>query len=321
MPKLFLGNSLRKTVDRVPGLQQLLWGIEAVLIAIPVGISALLPPGWASAAGRRLFRALGPRLDKTRIIRWNLKIAFPEKPDSEITALVRDIWGNIGAVLAEYPHLQAIARAASPQHLEVVIDDDCRVFREHGKPAVFVAAHMSNWEVPPLAAAQQGLPLSVVYTPMQNPWLDRLLYRAREKMGCRLISRDGGMRTLMRELSRGKPIGLLVDQRVKSGESVPFFGIERPTTVAPARLALRYDCELIPVRVQRIGCTRYRVSFHAPVSPPENTTDEQQKVLAMTREINRLFENWITEQTGEWLCSKRRWPKGTQPVQRTRTGG
>ena len=310
MPKLFVGNSLRKLADRVPGLQQVLWGIEALLIAVSMAISSLVSPDRASAAGRRLFRAIGPHFDKTQKLRLNLRLAFPEKSAAEIEALIRENWGNIGAVLAEYPHLHALARATSPERIEIVTLGDSRIFRERGRSAVFVGAHLSNWELPPLAGVISGLQVSVVYSPFQNPWLDRMLYRMRERLGYTLVSREGGMRVLLRELACGRSIGLLVDQRVDSSELVPFFGMDMPTTVTPARLALRYDCELIPVRVQRLGAgARFRVTFYPPVPRPENTADDQEKALAMTREINTLIEQWITEQPDEWLCTKRRWPK------------
>jgi KDO2-lipid IV(A) lauroyltransferase len=309
MPRLLVGNSLRKATDRMPVLQQLLWGIEAVLITISMAISSLVPAEQASAVGRRLFRAIGPRLDKTRKLRVNLRLAFPEKSDAEIETLIRENWGNIGAVLAEYPHLPALARAASPKRIEIITLGNSRVFREQGRSAVFVAAHLSNWELPPLAGVMRGLQLSVVYSPFQNPWLNRMLCRMRERLGYTLVSRDGGMRVLLRELARGRSIGLIVDQRVDSGEPVAFFGMDMLTTVTPARLALRYDCELIPVRVQRLGGVRFRVTFYPPVPHPDGTTDDQEKAVAMTGEINTLFEQWITEQPDEWLCTKRRWPK------------
>jgi KDO2-lipid IV(A) lauroyltransferase len=309
MSKLFLGSSLKKAADRVPGLEQILWGIEALLISLAMAISRVVPPDRASAAGRRLFRAIGPRLDKTHKLRLNLRLAFPEKSDAEIETLIKDNWGNIGAVLAEFPHLRSLPNASSPKRIEIVVLGESRVFCEQGKPAVFVAAHLSNWELPPLAGVMKGLQLSVVYSPFQNPWLDRMLYRMRERLGYTLVGRDGGMRVLIRELARGRSIGLIVDQRVDSGEPVPFFGMDMLTTVTPARLALRFDCELIPIRVQRLGGARFRVTFYPPVNRPENTADDQEKARAMTGEVNVLFEQWITEQPDEWLCTKRRWPK------------
>ena len=64
-----------------------------------------------------------------------------------------------------------------------------------------------------------------------------------------------------------------------------------------AYLSLRYDCELIPIRVERLNAARFRVTVHAPVIPPEGVTDEHRKVLATPREINSLSEAWITRES------------------------
>jgi KDO2-lipid IV(A) lauroyltransferase len=136
-----------------------------------------------------------------------------------------------------------------------------------------------------------------------------MLYKARARMGINMLPRDSGVRTLVRELGSGRSIGLLVDQRVDSGEPVPFFGLEMNTSTTPARLALRYHCDLIPIRVQRLGGARFRVSFEPPIIPGPGITDEHMKILDMTRQLNELFETWIREQPREWLCSKRRWAK------------
>lgn len=309
MARLILGNSFNKAVKRLPSLQHFLWAVEAAAFGSFLGISRRLSPERASALGRRLFRGIGPRLDKTRIFRRNLSLAFPEKTADEIEALIREIWGNLGAVLAEYPHLPSYAVAGQPERLEIVINNESPVFQHTGKAAVFVSAHLANWEIPLASAIRLGLSVSVLYTPLQNPWLDRMLYKARARMGINMLPRDSGIRTLVRELGNGRSIGLLVDQRVDSGEPVPFFGLEMNTSTTPARLALRYHCDLIPIRVQRLGGARFRVSFEKPISPSEEITDEHRKVLDMTRQLNGLFETWIREQPQDWLCSRRRWSK------------
>ena len=63
-----------------------------------------------------------------------------------------------------------------------------------------------------------------------------------------------------------------------------------------ARPALCHDCELIPIRVERLNGARFRVTVHTPVIPPEGVTDEHRKAPAMTREINNLSEAWITRE-------------------------
>ena len=205
MAKLFLGN---KHADHSPRLLRLLWAAESGLIALLGSFSRLLSPDLASKAGRRLMRRLGPRLDKTRHIRRNLKIAFPEKNAADIDELIRDLWGNLGSILAEYPHLGTICHTEADQRLSCVVQGDPPVFKQSGTPAVFVTAHLANWELAAGALVHLGIPLTVVYTRLQNPSMDRMLYRARQALGCGLVERDGAGRQLMRCLKQGTSVGL-----------------------------------------------------------------------------------------------------------------
>ncbi len=309
MPKVFVANFLRKRADNSPRLLRLLWAIEGGLLGALGVLSRRVSPDRASATGRRLLRVLGPRLAKTRIIRRNLQIAFPEKSESEIERLVRDVWGNLGSILVEYAHLGIICNREAASRLEIERRGDSEVFKKAGKPAIFIAAHLANWEIAPGAVVWQGIPLTGIYTPIQNPRIDRILYRARAELNCGMVKREGAARQLIKELKKGVSVGLIVDQRVDVGEAVPFFGHDMNTSITPAQLALRFGCELIPVQVQRLGGTRFRVIFHEPVHPDHTITGEREKILQMTRKVNALFESWIRERPQEWICSKRRWPK------------
>ncbi len=72
---------------------------------------------------------------------------------------------------------------------------------------------------------------------------------------------------MLRELQQGRSVGLLIDQRYDRGEKVPFFGVPATTTVVPARLALRLDLPLIPVRVERRDGARFVITVQRPVEP------------------------------------------------------
>ena len=309
MAKLFLGNQLRKRVDSSPVLRRLRWAIEAGVLAGLWRTSAWMPPQSASETGQRLLRWLGPRLHKTRHFRRNQALAFPDSSQAEIDHLVREAWGNMGAVLAEYPHLDAIRKG----RIETVIRCDLEPIRQGRRRAIFVAAHLANWEVTVAPAVGLGIPITAVYTPLENPWVDRMLHRHRRALGCRLVPRGDALRTMMRELETGRSIGLLVDQRVDSGVPVPFFGIDKLTTLVPARLALRFECDLIPVRVERLPGARFRVTAHEPVRCADTALPDHERALEMTRQVNALFEDWIRELPEQWFCSNRRWAKTATP--------
>ena len=309
MAALFLNSALRKRIDRIASLQQARWRMEAALLSLFWGVCARLEPQAASAFGQRLLRSIGPHLAKTPHIRRNLSLAFPDLAEAEIAELVREVWGSAGAVLAEYPHFKAICLDDFARHFEYVEQynlDDYRAGRKHG---LFVSAHVGNWELMGAAATLQGIPMTAIYAPSQNPFIDRMLRRRREALGCRLVSLDEGARPLMRELAEGRSVGLVVDTRDDDGAPVPFFGLDKLTTLAPARLALRFGCDLIPARIERLAPAHFRLTVHEPIRTDPALASDKEQAIQMMSEVNRLFEQWIRERPEQWLCIKRTWPK------------
>ena len=66
-------------------------------------------------------------------------------------------------------------------------------------------------------------------------------------------------------LRRGSHLTLLADQKMNDGIPVPFFG--RPAMTAPALavLALRFDCDVLPARVERLDGARFRLTVFPPL--------------------------------------------------------
>lgn len=261
----------------------------------------------ASATGRMLIRRLGPKTHKHRQLTSNLKLAFPNLDNEQRESLAGDIWGNFGAVMAEYPHLNTLIADGSPSFVNLTMDKDTLVILENKRPAIYVSAHLGNWELVASIIAKSGIPLSVIYSPQTNPVLEHMIQKQRRSLGCRLIGKKNGIRQLVREIRAGRSVGLLPDQRVDSGEPIPFFGRDAPTTTSPAWLALKLNCPLIPVQIERIGNARFHAVFHPPILTGAKS-DEHSDPFQVTAELNRLFETWIHRQPDQWLCIKRRWP-------------
>ena len=111
----------------------------------------------------------------------------------------------------------------------------------------------------------------------------------------------------------------------EGGEEVPFFGQDMPTTLTPARLALRHGCDVVTGRAERVGDARFRVLVDPPLrvdeADPPLRVDEAGPPLradeagaardeacrALTVSIHKHLERHIRERPGEWMCTNRRW--------------
>ena len=214
-------------------------------------------------------------------------------------------------MLAEYPHLKTLSHTnhetgATPR---VKFAGDLEAYRRADKPSVFVSAHLANWELPPLLAKKLGVPLSVAYRPEKNWVVQRMMQGERHVLGCDFIPTTAGQLPFVRALSKGRSLGFVIDRRLKRGEPSPFFGLDTFISLYPARLALKFGCDLVPVRVERLQSGSYLVTVCDPVKPEASITDDREQALQMTRRVTEILESWIRKKPDEWFCSKRMWPK------------
>jgi KDO2-lipid IV(A) lauroyltransferase len=305
---LYLSNSLKAASAGRATLHRALAGVEAGLLWLVWAISRRLGPDRGPALGQRLLRFLGPHLRLHAKLCRNLGAAFPDWSAARVGAVARAAWGQIGQVMAEYPHLETITGSEAATRLDVVSYADVARVRTGERPAIFVSAHLGNWELAAAAAKVLHLPLTVIYSPQRNGTIDRMLQRARAALACGMLPKQASIHALMAEIKAGRSIGVLMDQRYDEGDTVPFFGRPAPVALAPAMLAARLDLAFIPARVERLEGTHFRITLFAEIRPDPTRGSVRDVARDMTARAYALFESWIRERPEQWLCVKLRWP-------------
>jgi KDO2-lipid IV(A) lauroyltransferase len=307
----FVSETLHRLAEGSARRERVLGQLDVALVRLIWLASAALPVDRASAFGDRFGRWLGPRLGRHRHVLDSLAVAFPDRDDAWLRQTALAIWGEIGRVLAEYPHLPAICAAGPAPRLELVSRFDLEPVRR-GQPAmIFVAPHQANWNLPAMVGRLGNLPLSVLFRGQRNPSLEAIIGRWRNTMPVGLIDAAAGPRPILQELLAGRSVGLQMDHRVEDGELVPFFGIEAPTVTIPARLAIKLGTGLVPTRIERLQGVRFRITLHEPIHADPTIADPRTAARRMTEQVNAHFERWIRERPEQWICAKRRWPKET----------
>ncbi len=136
-----------------------------------------------------------------------------------------------------------------------------------------------------------------------------MMLKLRDAFGVKLIPSDAGVRPLLKELNEGHCIGLAMDTRLDTGHLIPFFGREALTNTTAARLALRTNSALLPIRAERMGKVHFRITVYDPVTSGTPDAPDEEQAIAMTGRVNQHFETWIRDNPEQWICLKRRWPK------------
>jgi Kdo2-lipid IVA lauroyltransferase/acyltransferase len=257
--------------------------------------------------GGTLARWIGPHLGISQRARRNLRAALPELAPVQVAEIIRGMWDNLGRVAAEYPHLRHIrvfeadgrVEARGLEHLDRAL--------AAGRRVVMFGGHLANWEIAALAAGQYGIDIAQIYRAANNPLVDRMVARLRG--GCGELIPKGAVasRRAVAALRRGGHVSLLADQKLNDGIAVPFFGRPAMTAPALALLALRFDCAVLPARVERLEGAHFRLTLHPPLDLPR-TGDRDADVAALMRMVNATLEGWIRERPEQWFWVHSRWP-------------
>ena len=152
-----------------------------------------------------------------------------------------------------------------------------------------------------------GIPVAQIYRAGNNPLLDRLIARFRGDRGELIPKGPVAARRAIAALRRGTHLTLLADQKMNDGIPVPFFG--RPAMTAPALavLALCFDCDVLPARVERLAGARFRLTVFPPLPLPRSGEPHADAVALMAR-VNATLEAWVRDRPEQWLWVHRRWP-------------
>ncbi|TDH61500.1 lauroyl acyltransferase [Dankookia rubra] len=287
-------------------MRRLQFAAETLAVRAVLALAHRLGPRRASDVGGALARGLGPLLPVSRVARANLALALPDRDAAARARILRDMWENLGRTVGELPHLPAL-------DWEIVGAEHLAPIAAQGGPAIMVSGHIGNWEVLPPALERLGIRMGSVYRAADNPQVDALVnrLRARAVRGAPLpLFPKGaqGARAALKFLSQGGVLGLLADQKLNDGIAVPLLGVPAMTAAAPAQLALRFRCPVIPGRIQRLGPCRFRLVVDPPLALPLDT-DRQAAIQVLTGAINDRLSAWIRERPEEWLWLHRRWPK------------
>ena len=266
-----------------------------------------LPISWASAIGGWLGRTIGPGLGLTRRARKNLAIAFPELSTDEMERLVLKMWDNLGRTVMEYPLLGRIRTQDANPHVEIIRAKNIDLMRDDDKPGIFFSGHIANWEIPAICISAHGLTSHLVYRAPNNPYVEKLFQRRHLKDGTLIPKGAKGARIALKALAQGGHLGMLVDQKMNDGIAVPLFGHDAMTAPALAQFALKFNCPVIPIRVERLQGVKFRVTCFPPLEI-KPSGDRQADILTITTEVNRILESWIREQPAQWLWLHNRWP-------------
>ncbi|MEW6602982.1 MAG: lysophospholipid acyltransferase family protein [Nitrospirota bacterium] len=172
---------------------------------------------------------------------------------------------------------------------------------------IFVTPHLGNWEVLPHVSSVAGIPLAIVARPLDNEYLEKLIFSSRTVEGQFIIPKKNAMFVLQRTLQKGTSIGMLPDQSTMKGLVMDFFGRPATTTPVPAILAVTYKRPVVVVAACRMEDNKYEGFVSDAIWPEEGYKSEKDEIFRITQEITRNMEAVIRKHPEQYLWMHNRW--------------
>ena len=263
----------------------------------------------ASNLGSIIGSVFGPLFRSKSITKKNIKIGLGEISKEKENEIINAMWSNIGKTFAEYIFLKDFKlNKINFNHIEINGIKYLDEIKKNNQPVIFYSGHFANFELMAMELDKFGIKCAAIYRPLNNFFLNPLMEYLRMKYICPNQIPKGlrGIREIINKVKNGYSVALMVDQRVGEGPRIPFFNKPAHTTTIPAQLALKYNCKLVPISLERKKSTNFEMTIYEPYKV-QKMGDTNEDIKNITLKINQIIEKMILKNPTQWIWSHNRW--------------
>ena len=282
--------------------------LEYGLVWALVKLLGILPRSWARGLGAGVGAAAFSLLGRLRKVGLrNLELAFPEKSSAELERILRELFRNLGWLLAEFCQMPSYTPENTQAFLRYEGLEHYLAAKAKGKGVLIVTGHLGAWELSSYYHSLMGHPMSMVIRRLDNARVDRLVNHIRCLHGNRVLHKDDFARGLLGAMRQGETVGILMDTNMTppQGVFVSFFGHQACTASGLARVALKTGAAVLP------GFMLWEEGGYVLHFGPEidliATGDDEKDAVENTARFTAVIEAYIRKYPSQWLWVHRRW--------------
>ena len=284
-------------------MKKIVYFIEFILIKVLFIFFKIIGYKYSSNLGFLIGKIIGPIFRSKKLIIKNLQKANLQKQNN-LEKIASDVLGNYGRIFAEYVHLKNFRNDKLEKYISIEGLEHLENLKKTKKRAVFISGHFNNFELMAMQIEKAGIELATIYRPLNNFLLNKTMEQIRTENICKNQIKKGraGSREIIKNLIKGKSIAIMIDQRVREGIKIDFFNNQATTTTIPAQLIKKYNCELVPVYIERRKNNYFKMFVSKPIK-----IDKNKSVLEITKFLNNLLERMIVRNIDQWIWTHNRW--------------
>jgi KDO2-lipid IV(A) lauroyltransferase len=254
--------------------------------------------------------------ERRRVVLTNLALCFPGMGERQRRRLARAHFAAFTRSVLD----RGIAWWSSRARLMRVVQVEGweHIAAANGRPVVLLAPHFVGLDIGAQRLAAEGRAVSM-YSRQKNPVFDAFLRAKRNRFGSvTLVSRQEGLRPVLRAMRAGLPLYYLPDMDFGARDSVfaPFFGVPAATLPALSRIVRLTGAVVVPCITEQLPSgAGYRVVLHPPWTdfPGPGEADD----IAEARRMNSFIEGCVERMPAQYHWLHKRFktrPPGEPPI-------
>ena len=278
--------------------------LQSLIIYFLFLLYRLLGYKFASSLSSLIFHYIGPFFRSKQLIKNNILRAFPNLNTRDVKKISDEMWKNYGKILCEYMFIKKFRHSKTNNHILIIGKEILTEIKKSKNPVIFISGHFDNFELMAMTLEKEGIDLAAIYRPLNNIFLNYLMEKIRKKYICKNQIKKGitGTKKLLQFFKQGTSIALMIDQRVSQGIKSNFFNQEALTTTIPAQFVKKYNCNIVPIYIERIKGYNFQLKIYKPIKYPKN-----ESISSITLSLNKILEKMVVKNPGQWIWSHNRW--------------
>lgn len=279
-------------------------GFRALVWPLPLPLARGLLAGFFDLLGR-LVTSQNQRIDRS------LAVAFPDQSAAWRLQRRRRAWRNLGRSVAEIMK-PAAARRGFETSSDLHLEPELSALNHDSRGTLLLMGHFGAWEaLGPLAPQFRGKVLDI-YRPLENPFIDAAVHRARVRSGAAFVSvyDPDVVRKAVRHLRAGGVLSLFADQRWATGEPLSLFGQPALTSLAAGLFQRAGDARVAVLFSRRVEGEPDR-SYEVVLRPLQWHAEPEASWRVRGQAIMTAFhsevEDWVRAHPDSWFWLQDRW--------------
>jgi KDO2-lipid IV(A) lauroyltransferase len=242
---------------------------------------------------------------RKEVVMSNLKIAFPEKTETERRKIAKKFYQNFIDNFIEAIKMLSASDSFVFKHFKANYEVVNELY-ETGRSCHLLLGHTFNWEIGNHAVGL-SIPYKflVVYMPIANKAIDRIFYKMRTRGKTVLLSAFQMRKDMMQHRNSLYALALAADQNPSRADKaywLNFFGRPTPFVTGPEKGAKNGNLPVGFCYITKPKRGYYQLHFSIGELNPDALP-----AGALTVKFVRFLEKVIRENPDMWLWSHRRW--------------